>query len=614
MQELQELQAGREEETGTDKATSAAEPVVATIGPQTRTSIGPKEEGTYKVHWSEGDQILISTGRKSSDKYYYTAGTYGSASALFYPEDDGQVASFASGAIASYPVDNMFLSGPDWSSDIFFTIPTIQEYVPGSFAEKAMPMVSEVTYEPVLNFHNAAGVLRLNISSEEAGLKVSDIAISTSEYICGECGYIPSSKTIFFDDTTISSNEVIIKCTEGVEITSEGTPFHVVVPHQIYSDMTIIVTTTDKMQQTFKMKSGKKITVKRSTITEIPLTLNTLNNAGEQEIKVSVTSVKHNDISIKLGMNNISSYFCGLHTKDNFNTEMASGHLLEVLDYGTPYTGPFTYSGSITRLQEELNDALIEPGQTYVIWFVPYKKTGGYTSDDIYYVEATTPGFTSGGSIAVKYSNLAIDYTSISMEISAAGAPYIYAQLLDHEALSKFPTDQDMINFLIKPGNSSSVINTGRDVFIRKFLRPGQKMTLIALAVDGSGRYGPLLKQDFETMALPYNALSVNIHENMDKLHTSSTIEWSVSGGKASSYRYILVETDRHLWTNVLERDIAVAQEKMYLEPNIYYITHTTTASAKLTNMVTGKEYILIVAAVDEKGVSSVADSWIFTY
>lgn len=602
-----------QEETSLKNSISEAEPVIATIGAQTRTSVGPKVDGAYKVHWSEGDEIIISTGRQRTDKHYYRTTSHGTAEGVFLPEDGKDPVSFATGAIAGYPSESTFLGIADETVDVFFTIPEIQDYVPGSFAEEAMPMISDVTYEPVLNFHNAAGVLKLNISTAEPDIRISDICITTSQYICGECGYNPASKTIFFDDTTIGSNEVILRCIDGVEVGSEGTAFHLVVPHQTYPDMTITVTTTDKFQQVFKMKSGKEITVQRSTITDIPLVLNNLNHVGEYEIKASVTSVTYDNFFIKVGMSNISAYFCGLDTKDNFLKELSSGQLLKVLEYGTPYTGPFTYSGSVTRLQEELSDVLIEPGQTYALWFVPYKKIGGYTEDDVYFIEATTKSFTPGGTVAVTYDDLEIDNTSISLYITADGAKYIYAQLVSEDFMEAYPTEQDKIDYLLKPGGGSTVLESDHDIFVRKFLRPSQKMVFVALAIDKQGHYGPLTFERFQTTPLAYNAMTVNINENMEKLHTS-TIEWSVSGGNASSYRYIIVETDRHLWTNVLESDITIAQEKMFLEPNLYYITHTTSASAKLTNMVSGKEYILIVAAVDEKGVSSVADSWIFTY
>ena len=602
-----------QEETSLKNSISEAEPVIATIGAQTRTSVGPKVDGAYKVHWSEGDEIIISTGRQRTDKHYYRTTSHGTAEGVFLPEDGKDPVSFATGAIAGYPSESTFLGIADETVDVFFTIPEMQDYVPGSFAEEAMPMISDVTYEPVLNFHNAAGVLKLNISTAEPDIRISDICITTSQYICGECGYNPATKTIFFDDTTIGSNEVILRCLDGAQVGDSGTPFHLVVPHQRYSDMTITVTTIDGLQQVFKMKSGKEITIQRSTITEIPLVLNNMNNVGEQEIKASVTSVTYDNFFIKVGMNNITSYFCGLDTKDSFLREMESGQLLKVLEYGTPYTGPFTYSGTVTRFQEELKDFLLEPGQTYILWFVPYKKIGGYTEEDIYYIEATTKSFTPGGSISVSYSNLEIDNTSISMDLTATGAKFIYAQLMSEDALKAYPTEQDKIDLLLKPGGSCTVLDTDHDIFVRKFLRPGQKMTLLALAIDYQGRYGSLTMEHLQTIPLAYNSMTVNINENIEKLG-SSTVEWSVSGGNASSYRYIIRETDSHLWTNVLAEDITIAQEKMFLEPNLYYINHTAEASAKLSNMVSGKEYILIVVAVDENGASSVADSWKFTY
>ena len=592
----------------------SAEPVIATIGGETKTAIGQQTDGARKVHWSEGDQIIISTGINLSDNYYYTVDTPGSASAVFYPNNKQKTADFAGGAIAGYPIDNMFLGKPDAEAEIYFTIPEIQDYVPGSFAEQAMPMISDITHEPVLNFHNAAGVIKLKISGENPGLKISDISISTSQYICGECGYKPSTREIFFDETMLSSNEVVLRCTEGAELADGGTDFFIVVPHQTYTDMAITVNTIDGLQQTFNMKSGKEISIKRSTITEIPLVLNDLEILGDPEIKIKVTATTFESISIQVGMSHVTSYFCGFTTKKAFTRELESGELLSALEYMTPYTGSLSYSGSVSRLNDEFKDALIEPGQTYVIWFVPYKKTGLYTEKDLFYAEATTTSFTAGGTVAVEYSDLEIDYTSISMYLIAENAKYIYAILVPEDVLSEYETDQDKIDFLLEPGGSASRIDSSNDIFVRKFLSPGKRMVFMAIAIDRSGKYGPLLAEYMETLPLPYNELNVTIDKDLTALKENSTASWSVSGGTAAYYRYICRETSSYLWSNTLGASVIAAQEKMFLEPGLYYIDRSEEPSARLANLVSGKEYILVVAAVDGAGVSSAADSWIFTY
>lgn len=588
--------------------------VIATIGQETRTSIGEEEDGARKVLWSEGDRIILSAGTASSLKAIYKATDYGSATAAFIPEDASKTVDFSAGIIAGYPVEEMYIGKPDGNTELYFTIPSEQHYVSGSFDEGAMPMISDVAYEPVLNFHNAAGVLRLNLSSESSAISIASITITTSEYISGECGYIPNSKKIFFDDSMICSNQVSLICDSGVNISSSPVPFYIVVPHQTYSDMSICVTTTDGKQQTFRMKSGKEITVKRSTITTIPLVIDETGETKDPRFMIKIESVTTKNIMVSIEIKNTTSYFCGLQTKASFLKDLESNEIVQSLPYKTPYTSPFSYSGYITSFQEEMKEILMEAGQSYVIWFAPYKKNGEYTNEDIVYGETMTKAYTSGGSIQVSYKDLVIDMTSISMILSAPGSTDIYMNLVSDEELANYPTEKDKINLLLAPGGKSFFLDVQEDIFERKFLRPGTRMTLLAIAIDRQGRYGPLLIEEFETVPIPYNSLNVSINKDIAALRSSSSINWSVSNGEAVQYRYLFRETGSHLWQNVLDTSAEVAQETMYLNPGMYYINSTTEASATVSGLTSGTEYVIVVVAVDSEGNTSVADSWTFTY
>lgn len=589
-------------------------PVLAEIGEETRTSIGEKGDNGYKVVWETGDKIIVSTGISSKDQMIYVTEDAGKASAAFYPVGRVKALDFSGGAIAGYPVENMYLGNPDADKEVYFTIPSVQYYKEDSFDSGSMPMISEVTSEPSLHFHNAAGVIKLLVSTELSDIKVSSISIATSGMISGECGYIPSSRKIFFDDSMLSSNEVTLECEEEVEIDANPTAFHIVVPHQTYEDMSIKVMTTEGLQQTFTMKSGKEIEIGRSSISSIPLKVTSITPASVPKISAKITSTTFSDIRLEIKMENVTSYHCGIETKSSFTNEMESGSLLESIPYRTPYTTPLTYSGSISSFQSEFSDILIEPGQSYVIWFIPHKNDGNYTADDIFYVETMTKFYSPGGKTEVYYTDLAIDKTSISMTLNAPGAGHIYAQLFTQEQMRGFRSENEIIKTLLEPGNKSSVIDRESDIFIRKFLKPDTGMILAALAIERTGRYGPLFIEEFRTEAIPYTSKKVSINKDIDKVRESSIISWTIAEGEVSEYRYIFRETDSYLWQNTLQESVLSAQETMYLNPGLYYINHTTTPEATMSNLVSGQEYIIIVVAAEEDGNISVADSWTFTY
>lgn len=588
------------------------EPIYASIGEDTRTIIGEKDGNAYKVEWETGDRILISTGTSQKAKSIYITSESGTPSAAFFPEEGEEAVDFSQGAIAGYPVENMYLGMPDTDKEVYFTIPDIQSHIPGSFDSGAMPMISDVTDKPELHFYNAAGVIRLRLSSEEKDLEISSVTITSSAYLSGECGYIPKSRKLFFDESMLSNNYVTLQCEDGTAL-SENDTFHIVVPHQTYKDLIITVMTSDNRQQMFTMKSGREIAVGRSSIVTIPLKLDALTAVGAPKIKVKVSSVTFENIMVDIAMDNVTTYYCGIQTKLAFGRDIESGELLASLPYRNSYTSPLSYSGSISAFQEEMQDLLIEPGQSYVIWFVPHKQSGIYTTDDIIYTETMTKSYTSGGSKKISYSALETGYTSISMTLRSSGATAIYCQLLSEDQMKQYTSDSDLIRRLLEPGGGSTVFDNDNDIFERKFLNPGTQMTLIALAIDISGRYGPLFKEVFKTKAIPYNTTAVDIIEDIAALKESSSISWNVSGDTVSGYRYIFRETNSYLWQNTLGASVLKAQETMFLDPGLYYINTVSTPSVKLATD-PGKEYIIIVTAVDEDGNISVADSWTFEY
>mgnify|MGYP003296472389 FL=1 len=108
--------------------------------------------------------------------------------------------------------------------------------------------------------------------------------------------------------------------------------------------------------------------------------------------------------------------------------------------------------------------------------------------------------------------------------------------------------------------------------------------------------------------------MKVSIDRDVEKVRTSSAISWTISGGSPAEYRYIFKETDSYLWNNTLEGSVTTAQDKMYLDPGMYYISHTSEPEAVPAGMIAGKEYIIVVVAADAEGNISEADSWTFTY
>lgn len=592
-----------------------AQPIYASTEADSKTALGDYEDGRYKVYWNEGDRILVANNHYETA--IYTSQEGGTSYAEFLPDEGYDPMDFSEGVMAGYPEKNMYLYSADPNEPAYFTIPDVQTYYNGTFDDSAMPMISDVAYDNQLKFNNAAGLLKLMLSAPSKATVQSIVVKAENEFISGECGYIPESKSYFFDETMISKNKVTLNCGNGVAVTSEATPFFIVVPHQEYTSLSILVTTNDGLEQIFTLKEGKTLNVQRSSVLNIPLHLDNLAAPTGANVRMSVGTVTLKGFTVTIDMQNISAYFSGLQTKKEFEADMRSGFILESLPYGTPYEGPFQYSGSIINFQEEMKDVYLEPGQTYILWVVPFNEEGVYTEDDMFTLEIKMKSFTPGGSITVSTSDHEITEEMIRMKVTANSAQFIYSQLLPSITIEEYSNEDELIELLLEPGGFSTRFDKATDVFERRQLRPGSEMTFISVAIDKSGRYGPLYMEDLQTVPIDYNSLVVEIDKDIEKLkENGGVLNWSVSGGEAKSYRYFYRRADNNYWTNTFDYDYTMIQEKMVLDPGVFYIKQTTDSFATLNNpaLEEGVEYVFVVLAVAADGSCSEADHWIFTY
>ena len=587
---------------------TAAVSITAHTAPQTRTSMGEGVDGMHDVLWTSGDVIAVSDGKLEG---VYVTHEGGSSSAIFIPKTKTDL-DFSEGVIAGYPAGGIFLGIPDLNEDIYITIPQAQAYAEGSFAEATMPMISDIAYEPVLDFHNAAGVIRLILSGNEE-VSITSVTLTSDQLLSGDLCYNPGLQEYKEDSAASGAESITLECGAGVNVGQEPVEFNIVVPHRTYSKLSFVIKAADGRVHTINMKEGKEITVQRSGIVNIPLHYDAFGTSKAPEITISSTYATFTGIGISVEMKNVTSYYSGFEERDSFEKELSSGNLLNSLEWKKLYTGPTSYKGSATGFQEEFADILIEPGHEYAFWIVPYSEDQSYTESDIHYIFIKTKSFTSGGTVSLTSDNIEVDMTSISLNITASErVEIIYNMLFSAEEMQEFQQEQDIIDFLLS--GKAYFTEEETDIIVRKFLTPGTDYTLAALAVDRTGKYGPLFRQEFTTVSIPYNDITVGIDQDHDSLKSDQTLRWSVSeGDDVVEYRYIFTETDRHLWTGTLGASVKKAGETMFLDPGLYYISRTTDTSAKVS-MENGKEYIFVILAVDTAGNPSAASYWKFIY
>ena len=114
------------------------------------------------------------------------------------------------------------------------------------------------------------------------------------------------------------------------------------------------------------------------------------------------------------------------------------------------------------------------------------------------FITIKTQSYSPGGTISLRAEDLVTDFTGLSVNLIASeSAEIVYNILMPSAELAQYPDEQDLIDLLLE--GSAYFFEASNDIVVRKFLSPGTKYTLIAIAVDKTGKYGPLFKEEYET-------------------------------------------------------------------------------------------------------------------
>ena len=234
----------------------------ATTEAATKTAL--EEDGSvYKVVWQSGDEIVVIDGN-SYIGVYSTTSTTSHAEFTYESGSEAKDPDYR----AMYPVA-FFNSG-------YPAIPATQNYVEGNIS--GSPMYAESSTEN-LAFKNICGIIRLNISTTVSGKKVRKIILGADQ---GMSGTVVNAATLVADGyvAAVSGTEgIVLDCGEsGVEIGTAAKPFHIAVPENNYSSLSITVITTDGEYQV--RTANKNIAITRSSITDITLAFNNMQSVG----------------------------------------------------------------------------------------------------------------------------------------------------------------------------------------------------------------------------------------------------------------------------------------------------------------------------------------------
>ena len=191
----------------------------------TRTSLSELQGDMYYPLWSAGDELAVFVDGDASPSKFTLKSGEGATKATFAGTREGSY------YYALYPFSDTTRME---NGAILFTLPSVQEYVAGSFGIGSYPMVAYGASE-TLNFKNLCAVMKISITGDAAVRSITLQSKDEEAYLSGRV------KVNFNDDSSLQlqileggANSVTLDC-KGTELAKDSvTDFHFVIPAQSY--------------------------------------------------------------------------------------------------------------------------------------------------------------------------------------------------------------------------------------------------------------------------------------------------------------------------------------------------------------------------------------------
>ena len=304
--------------------------VKATIVPETRTEL-IEDTDVYHVVWKAGDKIRCTGNGANPTTVIYVTSDDGTSTATFVKEDPE-----APGLIA----DSLNFWAYYPATMTSKRLPSVQTYVPNGIAEPPMrgyyQRGEEDALDPVFEFRNICGALRLNLTTTQENVKVSSIVLQADNGLSGAYTNTNAAPAAVMTSTDAT---VTLKCPE-VPLGTEPTAFFISVPEYEYAAFSITLYASDGRTQTRTLKEGSTLTVNCSEILPVDLSFDNLEAPSFGETATFAKGSDFNTAIKVLANPEISSYTDDdtTITKIVFLTEsnLASGTHVEGADSESP--------------------------------------------------------------------------------------------------------------------------------------------------------------------------------------------------------------------------------------------------------------------------------------
>lgn len=582
----------------------------------TKTTLGDEN----MVLWSEGDMISVFEDNDESSCYKITDESAGKSNAEFVEVADIPDGTSIGANVAVYPYLQSARCARLSTGDFRisgFELPAVQYYSENSFASGVFPMAAMTSLsDNVFDFKNLCGVLKLQLKGEES---VRYIVVEGND---GEKLSGPAWITVHKDGSSHSismrtgaDKQVSLDCgKDGVKLHPDVVESFLIVlpPTSFSSGFTITVETVGG--EKVELSTSKSNEVQRSRILCMPeKTIEIEYPVLPPKVSIETLAASYDDVSIKVKVENAVQYAGGYKLKSEFNISQilreANWKIVPRID------DVFEYEGSMTAFPSGKTTDTVIPGQTYTVWVAPYSE--GQTlvsSDNIVSKDIRVPDIASGGSLNVTEVSSESEFTSLTAEVSAPGARFIFAGFVTESELASLSSVSAKVSWL---KNNATRITGPEGTVTRSGLTPDMPVTLLAIAIDDAGRYGSVLNKTYFTAVPVFNEkISIDLSASIEE--KEARINVSAKGGEVARFYYFADKASSSSWTRVLGGTREAAEEFIPLHKDNYLINNTDDDPFEddcivMDEVMMDEKHVVVVMAEDVDGMFSRAYMLAFT-
>ena len=219
------LLAGCAKEITNDSEISSLEVSIAQDLTAVKTQMGPSDGTARKLYWSDGDDIRVN-GIPSAPLEGVAEGTASASFTFNQP-------------LASAPF-NLLYPASIWTDATHVTLPAIQTYAAGGFADKMYPMAGYSADGSNLAFHHLCAVVKVNvIRAPEVEADVHDI--TSVSFMGGNNEQVSGPFTINYSTPSLSGSseeeaDKKVTVSHSQSIAGHVATYYIVVPARTYSN------------------------------------------------------------------------------------------------------------------------------------------------------------------------------------------------------------------------------------------------------------------------------------------------------------------------------------------------------------------------------------------